>query len=97
MTKTQIVSEIAAHIDRSGTGYGKWYAGITGSIEQRLFGEHNVSRQNSWHIWRTAATSQEARDAEAELFSLGCQGGPGGGDDDCRIVYAYLITATTKE
>ena len=95
--KTVIAAEIKAHMDRQGGPYGNWYAGIASDIEQRLFSDHNVPRKNHWFIYREAFNVDDAREVEQYLFSLGCKGGPGGGDDSTKLVYAYLISATTRE
>src|SRR5436309_3449307 len=97
VTKTKAYAEIKAHIDKQRGPYHSWYAGITGDIEQRLFIEHGVPRQNYWFIYRECPSADDAREVEAALLQLGCKGGIGGGDDDCRFVYAYLIGQQTKE
>ena len=95
---TQIVADIIAHINKSGSQYySDWYVGITSDIEQRLFGDHNVPRTNHWFIWRRASSDAEARAAESTMHEKGCKGGGGGGDEDSVFVYAYKITSVTKE
>ncbi|MBR4681923.1 MAG: hypothetical protein IKP06_01275 [Elusimicrobiaceae bacterium] len=96
--KSEIIQEIDDHIKKEGSGYPRWYVGITADPEQRLFSDHNVSKENAWWIYREAFTDNDAR--EVEKFFLeqkGTQGGPGGGDTDSRFVYAYRITSTTRE
>ena len=91
----EIAQQITAYIDNSGAARSRWYVGIASDIKQRLFSDHNVGTQN-W-IWREAFSADDARAIEKYFHQLGCQGGPGGGDESTRFVYAYLITATTKE
>lgn len=93
----QIIADIEAHIRQSGHAYAKWYAGITGDIEDRLFGDHAVPRKNHWWIHRQADSSAVARDIEDYFLRQGCQGGGGGGDNSARYVYAYVVTADTRE
>lgn len=93
-----IINEIDAHLSRSGRRYySDFYIGITKDVGQRLFGDHNVSKDNSWWIYRTAETNEIARAVEKHYLDLGMRGGPGGGDDDSRIVYCYAVTPTTVE
>jgi len=95
-TAQEIYNEITAHINKSPHSTSSWYAGITQDIEQRLFGAHNVSKDNSWWIHQKARTSTDARSVEEALLNWGCDGGSGGGDNDAVYVYAYHKAANTK-
>ncbi len=97
MSAQQIVSEIDSHINKEGGPHNTWYCGITENPARRLFEEHNVSRENGWWINRDAGTDNVARTIEQHFLSKGCKGGPGGGDNNARHVYAYKITAATRE
>ena len=77
--------------------WSEWYVGIASDARKRLFTDHNVSEENGQWIYRQATSEDEARDAEAQLLELGCKGGAGGGDENTDFVYAYKITATTRE
>ena len=93
-----IVSEIDRHLSLSGKQYySDFYIGITQNVEQRLFHEHNVSKENSWWIYRTAINDEIARQVERHYLDLGMRGGPGGGDGNSKIVYCYVVTPTTVE
>jgi len=92
-----IVKEITAHIEKQGGPYSAWYVGIAADVKKRLHEEHNVPRENYWFIYREAFNADAARDAEATLLEYGCKGGTGGGDEDTRFVYAYLIGPETRE
>jgi hypothetical protein len=97
-TATQIVADINSHIVNSGSRYyNEWYCGITNDINQRLFSDHNVSRQNDSWIWFKAGSDDESRQAEATMHEKGCKGAGGGGDESSVFVYAYKITRTTVE
>jgi hypothetical protein len=96
-TKQQIVNDIDAHIKKQGGGYGSWYVGITGDIDDRLHGAHKVPKQNHWYITRQGDSHTIARAAEKVFIDAGCKGGGGGGDDNSSWVYAYLITGVTVE
>ncbi len=92
-----ILAEINAHIQKSGISNSGWYAGITSDVDQRLFGDHRVPRQNHWFIYRRAINSDQARAVEAAYHKVGCKGDGGGGDRKATYVYAYAITPTTVE
>jgi hypothetical protein len=98
LTKQQIVADIDSHIRNRGTHrYSEWYVGIAADAQERLFTDHNVSRENGHWIYRQAQNDDAAREAETEFHDKGCMGGSGGGDENTVFVYAYRITQTTKE
>jgi hypothetical protein len=92
----QIVNDIHAHIQKCGGQPSEWYVGIADSTD-RLFIDHNVSRASGQWIFRTAETSAIAREVERAFHNAGYAGGPGGGDYNTKMVYAYRITSTTRE
>ena len=96
-TAQSIYDEMVAHIEGEGRRASTWYAGITGNIEQRLFGDHRVPRKDHWYIYREANSAQSARSIESALTRYGCDGGGGGGDEDSVWVYAYKKTGETFE
>jgi hypothetical protein len=86
---TQIVSDVKSFLLTQGGRYSDWYIGITKNLGGRLFGDHRVGlNDNSW-IACLAVDSEHAREAERQLLTLGCDGGPGGGSDESCGVYAY--------
>lgn len=96
--KQKIQDEIVAHINKEGSGFKNWYVGITGDINERLFGYHKVPKENAWYIYQKASCSKDAREIENFIIdNYGTQGGCGGGNDDCCYIYAYRITTTTIE
>ena len=97
MHTTTVYSEIKSYIDQHGGDYRNWYAGIASDPRRRLFIEHNVDEKHGAWIFRTAASDTAARAAEIALLALGCKGGDGGGGHKTCCVYAYRITATTRE
>ena len=90
-----IRDQILAHIQQQGGSPSAWYIGIASDIDQRLHGDHAVPRKGHWFIWRLAHTSDDARAIENVFLEWGCDGGPGGGDDSTRYVYAYLKSPVT--
>lgn len=101
MTPTTVLQRVAADIDaymrRNGGGYGAWYCGIAADPRQRLFTDHNVAENGGLWIFRDCQTDTGARAVEDHFHGLGGQGGPSGGDHTTKYVYAYKVTATTRE
>ncbi len=95
---SNIIQEVDGYIKKGGRPYGDWYVGITDNPIRRLFLEHNVSRETGQWIYREAYSDTSAREVESFFLDYkGTQGGPGGGDENSRFVYAYRITSATKE
>jgi hypothetical protein len=93
-SKQAIINAITKHF--KGRAYKNCYVGITSAIESRLFSEHNVSKENGHWISQTASSNNVAREIEQHFLDAGMDGGPGGGDDTSKIVYAYLKTSYTN-
>jgi hypothetical protein len=60
-----IITEINAYMGNFSNANSDWYVGVTSDVEGRLFGYHNVSKQNGAWIYRYASNSDEAREIEA--------------------------------
>lgn len=93
----KIATEIDAYIRNGGGGYPAWYCGIAANPRDRLFIDHSVTEKGGSWIYRDAGTDNAARNIEEYFIKKGCKGGGGGGDGGTRYVYAYKITATTRE
>jgi len=88
--KQEIIDDIKGHIDKSGSPYSSWYVGISKDACDRLFKDHKVKEKNAWRIHSQASSTQIAREIEDYFVNtLGTSGGPGGGDEDADMVYAY--------
>lgn len=72
----------------------RWYVGITGDLEERLYRYHQV-RQHHPYIYVEAFNDAEARLAEATLLHLGFEGGSGGGYRNTIYVYAFRMDMDT--
>lgn len=97
-TAREIISDVESHLAFSNKQYySDFYIGITNNVERRLFGEHNVDREHSWWIYRTAIDKIAAQFVEEHFLNNGMKGSTGGGTDDTIYVYCYEITNTTKE
>lgn len=92
----QVLTEIMAHIKKQGGAYSDWYCGIASDWQSRLFDDHQVPRENHWYIARQCFNDSDAREVEAELLKLGCDGSAGGGDETTIYVYAYLKGSMTN-
>jgi len=88
-SKEDIISDIDNHISKSGSSYSGWYVGISEDAKDRLFNGHDVPEEDHYWIFRTAYSSDAARDVEKHFVDKGCDGGGGGGDEDADMVYAY--------
>ena len=93
-----IVDEINKYLAGfTNTKYSDWYVGIASSPQDRLFVDHSVSQDGNW-VYAEAKSHFEARTVEQYFIDkLKTKGGPGGGDNTTKFVYAYLITNSTKE
>ena len=98
-TNQQIHDEILAHVRQEGSLPSNWYVGIACQPTECLFNRHCVPAQNSWWIYRQAASSEDARVVEKFLLdTYKFDGGGGGGDNETLYVYAYKkIPLQTKQ
>ena len=93
-SKQEIINEIANHF--ADTSYSDCYIGVTSDVEQRLFVDHNVSKEKGHWIYRTASSSSIAREIEQHFLEQNMDGGTGGGDKYSEIVYVYKKTSYTS-
>ena len=93
-TKPEIIDDIANHFKNK--VYSECYVGITSDVDDRLFGDHNVPKENGHWIYRTAISDTVAREIEKHFLDSGMDGGGGGGDATSKIVYAYKKTSSTN-
>ena len=95
-TKDAIVIGIVKHANQYGGWPHDWYVGITEHPTQRLYADHRVDEENNHPIFKQALSVADARAAEKELLSNGCQGDTGGGANPDHV-YAYKIASNTSE
>mgnify|MGYP003314251390 CR=1 FL=1 len=70
-TSREIISDVESHLACSKKKYySDFYIGITNNVDRRLFGEHNVDREHSWWIYRTAIDKAAAQVVELEKKKL---------------------------
>jgi hypothetical protein len=95
MDAQQIVDDIVAYVGSD--TLSNWYVGITSDARKCLFERHKVNEKTGRWIYRTADSNKLARAIERALLKAGFDGGPGGGDERTRCVYAYQKSWTTSE
>jgi len=89
-TAAEIEAFIKNYIDQNGGDYPSWYVGIAANPKDRLIKDHNVDIDNDNWIFSTAESAEAARIIEQYFIEiLKTDGGPGGGDENTRSVYAY--------
>jgi hypothetical protein len=93
-TESSIISDISARF--SGQRYKDCYIGIAADARDRLFNGHGVSEDSGLWIYRTAVGHRVARNVEQHFLNAGMDGGPSGGDQSTRQVYAYKKTSSTQ-
>ncbi len=97
-TAQQAYDETVAYINENGGVYSEWYCGIAADYKARLFTDHQIpDRSYEWWTARKCVSHIAARKAEDALHELGCDGAPGGGDENTIWVYAYLKGTMTVE
>jgi hypothetical protein len=96
-SKQEIIDDIGAHISKCGGTNSGWYVGISKNAKDRLFNGHGVREKSDAWIYRTAGSSQTAREIEEYFINIiGTDGSSGGGDDTSDMVYAYKKAAHTN-
>lgn len=97
MDKDQIIREISSHIKNRGGFPQDWYIGISQDARKRLFIDHNVDEEKDAWIYKTANSNKEAREIEDYFVNkVRTDGGPGGGDKESKMVYAYKKSDRTN-
>ena len=98
MSEDEIKADIERYIEDRDANYGNWYVGIAADPRDRLFEDHRVKKESDLWIYRKAMSSAAARSVEKYFIERkGTKGGPGGGDDSTRFVYAYKIMYYTQQ
>ena len=60
------------------TNYIKIATLVTYNVENRLFGDHNVSKESGHWIYRSASSDSMAREIKQHFLDKGLDGGSGG-------------------
>jgi hypothetical protein len=97
MNKEEIIEKISEHIKTRGGVPHDWYVGISQNPERRLPVNHKVDMGKDKWIYIPTNSDQEAREIEDYFVKrIGTDGGPGGGDDGAKMVYAYKKARHTE-
>ena len=71
-TTREIILDVESHLACSKKKYySDFYIEITNDVDRRLFGEHNVDKNHSWWIYRTAVDKATAQAVEEHFLSKG--------------------------
>ena len=88
--KQEIIDDIKKYILENKGDYNLWYVGVSSNARNSLFKEHKVKEKGDRWIYKTAISSEIAREAEKHfLIVLGADGVIGSGEENARMVYAY--------
>ena len=93
----QIISDFEKFAGKHGTHYHQFYIGVASDAKDRLTNGHNVDYTIP-HIYSTNPLHTDiVRTIEKHFLNKGAKGGPGGGDNNTRYIYMYLVGPKTRE
>ena len=98
-SKETIIAAIMDYMNNNcpnGTPYKKLYIGVAKDAKDRLFNDHKVDKDKDPWIYDTASSADVAREIEKYFLDMGFDGGPGGGNDDSKMVYCFLQSSRTR-
>ena len=94
--KQKIIDDIKKYILKSKGDYSSWYVGVSSDARKSLFEEHKVKEKGDRWIYKTAITSEIAREVERYLLVvLKIDGVVGSGEETDKMIYAYKKVAHT--
>jgi len=92
-----ITNDFEAFMGKNGTKYNQFYVGITSDLNGRLSSGHGIDNTVPC-IWSNNPMPSDTIHAIEKFFlNKGTRGGPGGGDNNIRYIYAYLIGPRTRQ
>lgn len=95
--KEEIINSILQHIVSEGGSINDWYVGLSTNARIQLFETHKVNEQNGWWIYRRADSISDAKDILSQLTQKGVRHNNLFDQKDGEVVYAYKITASSKQ
>jgi hypothetical protein len=96
-SSVEILNDIVFYITNLNMPFSQWYVGIASNPSHKLFCDHNVSIDTLW-IYRDAGDYKTALKIAYELKERYKLTGGEIAEDYCnKYVYAYAITATTRQ
>ena len=97
-TFKEIIEKIDEHLKKSGKRYySEFCIGISENARKSLFEIHHVDKDNSWWIYVTAVSVNDAEKVEKYYSELGMRRGSGATNESSKMVYCYVVTPTTTE
>jgi hypothetical protein len=90
------LDDILGYMKKCGGQCRDWYVGIAEDPQDCLFKRYSVNRLADAWIYRDAINDNNARAIESVFTSNGYDGGPGGGSNRSRFVYAFKKTTLTR-
>lgn len=92
-----IINEFEAFMIKHGTYYQQFYVGIATDPNDRLINGHGVDHTVPNLYWNISLDTDIVRAIEKYFLNKGAKGGPGGGDNNTKYIYTYLITPKTRQ
>jgi hypothetical protein len=93
----QVISEFEAFMSKHGTHYHQFYVGIASDPNDRLVNGHGIDQTIPHVYWNQPLHTEVVRAVEKHFIGKGAKGGPGGGDQNTRYIYTYLVTQKTRQ
>ena len=88
--KQEIIEDIKKYILENKGDYNSWYVGVSSDARNSLFKKHKVKEKEDRWIYKTALSSEIAREVERYLLIvLRIDGLVGSGEETAKMVYAY--------
>lgn len=88
--KQEIIEDIKKYILEKKGDYNSWYVGVSSNARNRLFKDHKIKENGDRWIYKTALSSEIAREVERYLLIvLRIDGLVGSGEETAKMVYAY--------
>jgi len=88
--KQEIIEDIKKYILENKGDYNSWYVGVSSNARNRLFKDHKIKENGDQWIYKTALSSEIAREVERYLLIvLRIDGLVGSGEETAKMVYAY--------
>jgi hypothetical protein len=96
--KQEIIDDIKKYIKEGRGDYNLWYVGVSSNARNSLFIEHNVKEKEDLWTYKTAVSSEIAREVERYfLIVLGTDGMIDSDDETARMVYTYRKAMHNKQ
>ncbi|MEA2563504.1 MAG: hypothetical protein QOH06_5008 [Acidobacteriota bacterium] len=92
-----VAEQMENFIEDWGGDYWNWCCGVALDLEDRLFMDHLVDRRIGLYVHGDAGSDVAAKQVIEFLAAKGCMPTAKQEESGSRLVYAYRITATTRQ